>query len=58
MVIHIVMGEHGAWRQLRRVECAAAEEARRRRVHHGRNRVVAIGGIHGGCGSWVLRDEG
>ena len=52
IVVHVIVSEHGARGHLGGVECAASEDARRRRVHHGRaGAVEAIRrGVHGELG--------
>src|SRR5690242_19221873 len=57
-VVHVILDEH-VLGQLRRVELAAAEDARRRRVHHGRRTgIIAVWRrVHGSGGTrmrlWV-----
>lgn len=56
VVVHVVVRKHAGRGHLRRVEGAAAEEARGR-VHHGRASGVeaGLGGIHGGRAHWQQR---
>jgi hypothetical protein len=64
VVVHVVVGEHGARGHLRRVVGAAAEETRWWRVHHGRARgIEAVGRVvHGegvlGRSGYVVSRQG